>query len=141
MKKLALLLAFSSLFHVKQVWADTPHDDGRNPQNYTSGAVFIASNTSVVSTKTDISSRTAVQLGYVIINTAGSSSKLEIFNTRVGTITVAGLAPQRVATIDTTSKVSLPYLLFLGSGCYINNTGSPAADVTIGYLPMGPGRK
>lgn len=70
----------------------------------------------------------------VTINTpAASGSKLEIWNVRFGTsgLNADGTALQKIATIDTTSKVTLLYDVYCSTGLYLANHGG--ADVTASY--------
>ena len=103
---------------------------------HVSPAVSISTHVTGVtrSTNSVIISSSAVEIYKVVINTPGIGSKLEIFNTK---FTTRGVSHLSFATIDTTTGTwagpppDKHYETILDSGCTINNTGSPAADVTI----------
>ena len=99
------------------------------PNSYVSAVVNLSTNTGSVTLDCFISSR-ATQLHTVSVNKAGTGSTLEIWDTRGSTSVVQS---RKIATIDTTSKASFIYDVYLGTGMKINNQGSPAADVTVSY--------
>lgn len=114
-----LLAAFGSLDFEK-----TPA-----PNSYVSEGVYRSSNTAAVTTSTNsvIISSYAFVLHTVTVNTAGSvGSSLRVWDTRIST---SHTDSELVANIDTTSKKSYLYDIYMPSGCAINNIGG--ADVTI----------
>lgn len=77
-----------------------------------------------------ISSYPAI-LGSVIINTTGTASKIELWNSKISTAGAAGT--YLIASVDTTGWKDNNYNLYLSSGLSIFNTGTTAANVTITY--------
>ena len=109
---------------------------GINSFDYSIPAVFAATHTSVA---TDTSANNvfvtthSFLLGTCVVNTAGVSSKLELFNANTSTTVSSG--DSRIASIDTTAKGTYSYNLYLSSGFAMYNQGTTPADVTCGFLP------
>lgn len=98
------------------------------PGNFSSQAVYTSSNTSATTFSVVVSSKSA-SLHTVNVNSSGTNSSLEIWDSRTST----NSAQRKIAKIDTTSKVSLTYNIDCSSGITINNQGNPPADVTLSY--------
>lgn len=101
-----------------------------DPGVFISEAVYISTNTGVVSVSVLVSTVPNF-IHSVNVNTAGTSSKLEIFDSSVST---TALNIRKIANIDTTSSKSLIFDIGLSSGIAIYNQGSIPADITITYF-------
>lgn len=130
------LLLFGALSLCLAVDSPRLYDNVMEPNAYTASTVFLSSNTSSSNTCVGcevIISSVPTLLHTVTINTPGTSSTLTIFDAYNST-TAAGI--KKIATIDTTSKISLLYDVFTTStGLTISNSGSPAADITLSVRP------
>src|SRR3990167_10849196 len=98
-----LFLSFCALARAEINESGLPHIN-----TYVSEGVYQATNTAVVTIGTDtviVSSYSCV-IHTVNVNTAGTGSKLEIWNTKIST---SSAEIEKIANIDTTAKISLIY--------------------------------
>lgn len=104
----------------------------KSPNSMVSEGIYIATNTNTetLAANVRVSSYPAI-LHAVTINTPGSGSAVEVFDQRVSTSSI-----NRIANIDTTSKVTLLYDVYCSSGISIYNRGTIPADVTVIYWPV-----
>lgn len=131
MKK--LLLSLSILFIAGIVsatqWDFTGQKNPNSPNMHVSEAVYISSNTATAESVV-ISSAYPAVLHTITVNKGGTSSFLDIWNTKVSSLAV-GAVP--VAKFDTTVENSYTFDIYLSSGLLYYNHGTVPADITITY--------
>lgn len=97
-----------------------------DPQNYSSGAVYISSNTCAEQTGSTVTSRSALLYSVNVTTPGGPGSTVEIFD--------GALAGQRSLTNKIISTEAAPWVYEVGasSALFIRNTGG--ACISVVYL-------
>ena len=121
---IGLFLLVGAKAYAREDWTYVP-----SVNTYVSQAVNLASHTAVASTYMIISTY-PVLLHTVLVNTAGVSSKVEVWDASAST---QAATAKLIAVLDTTAKGHFPYNVKCSSGLMINNQGGTPADVTVSY--------
>jgi len=132
-KPALLLMAIGMFFLAGNLFAGETYPYSRGYWNSVpkdSCVVYTTTGGAVIDENVQVSTFPAILKG-ITVNTNGTASFLEVFDSKMST-TAAGI--QRIGTFDTTvSKSLILYDLYCSSGILINNRGTTPASITLYY--------
>lgn len=130
MKKFLILAGILAIPSIGFAREDALKDRVHRVDSYVSQGVYYSTNTNAATLAVQVSSYPAL-VHSVTVNTAGTSSVLEIYDATHSTLTSTNA--RRIAKIDTTAKGLYTFDVYLSSGLCIYNYGSTPADITVTY--------